>query len=70
MNDKQRYEYLTDHFNSLRFTDEFKLSRVNYNFLLVGYNKQIAAKIENKKLIEENKQLNLQIKLLEMGVKI
>jgi hypothetical protein len=63
MSDRERYEHLTRHFDSLKYTDEYKISRVNYRFLLTSHNKYLKAK-------DENAKLKLQIKMLEMGVRV
>ena len=62
MTDRSRFEALTQHFDSLKYTDEYKISRVNYRFLLTSHNKYLKSR-------EKIKELELKIKLLEMGSK-
>jgi SMC interacting uncharacterized protein involved in chromosome segregation len=59
MTDSQRFERLVKQFDTLQFRDTAIINRVDFDFVLGSYNKYLKVK-------EENRELKMKIKLLEM----
>ena len=63
MSDANRYERLVKQFDDLQFRDTAIINRVDFDFVIGSYNKYLRVK-------EENRELKLQIKMLEMGERV
>jgi hypothetical protein len=61
LTDADRYEQLATYYSEqLSRDDKYEINRPNFNFLLLSYNKYLKVK-------DENRELKLKIKILEMG---